>query len=119
MNILLAEDEILNSMLIERVLQKLGHTVSTVSNGELLLEVCYKQSFDLLIIDVSMPIIDGIKAIETIRNTQHANTNTAILLISANYPKNYNNIKATFKISDIVLKPFTVQDITEKIAGVV
>jgi CheY-like chemotaxis protein len=115
MNILVAEDEILNSMLIERVLQKMGHYCTVVANGQHVIQQCNSQLFDLLIVDVSMPVLDGLKAIETIRNTQNANKHTPILLLSATYPQNYNQIKELYQIQDIVLKPFTVQDISKKI----
>lgn len=118
MNILLAEDEILNSMLIERVLRKMGHDCTIVNNGNHAIQQCNTQQFQLLILDISMPILDGLSAIEIIRTTQNPNKNTPILLLSANYPNNYNEIKQSLHILDIILKPFTIEEITKKIEHV-
>lgn len=118
MNIVVAEDEVLNSMLIERVLKKMGHTVTIVTNGEQLIEICKHTSFDVLLVDISMPIVDGIQAIETIRTTQNPNMSTKICMLSANYPKQFTLLKQMYSISNIILKPFTVEDITEKIKTV-
>jgi len=118
MNIVVAEDEVLNSMLIERVLKKMGHTVTLVTNGEQLIEICKHTSFDVLLVDISMPIVDGIQAIETIRTTQNPNMSTKICMLSANYPKQFTLLKQMYSISNIILKPFTVEDITEKIKTV-
>jgi len=109
--ILLAEDEILNRMLLERFVEKLGYNAICVENGEEVIKQITNQKFDLIIIDISMPIIDGIEAIEYIRTHETTNKATPITLLSGTYPNNFAELQSKFNISEIIIKPFIIQDI--------
>jgi two-component system sensor histidine kinase/response regulator len=70
MRILLAEDNPVNQMVAVRLLHKLGHTVTVVSNGREALTTLGKQDFDLILMDVQMPEMDGIETTRVIRETE-------------------------------------------------
>ncbi len=65
--ILLAEDNLLNQDLAKRLLTKRGHNVTVVENGKLALEQLEQESFDLVLMDLEMPEMDGFEATRQIR----------------------------------------------------
>jgi CheY-like chemotaxis protein len=71
--VLLAEDNPVNKRLASRLLEKRGHQVSLASNGREALEAVKKQSFDLVLMDVQMPEMDGFEATAAIREWEKQN----------------------------------------------
>lgn len=67
MKILLAEDDSVNSIYQSKLLQKLGHDVVTAKNGEEVLELVRKNDFDIIFMDIQMPVMDGVQATTAIR----------------------------------------------------
>ncbi len=67
-NILVAEDVELNQFLIKHILESWGCEVSVVSNGKEAVEMAKKQHFDLILMDIQMPEMDGITATKIIRS---------------------------------------------------
>lgn len=69
-NILVAEDEEVNRLIIRRILEKEGHSVQLVTNGLEALEAIKDQSFDLVLMDIQMPLLDGYAATKAIRDLE-------------------------------------------------
>jgi signal transduction histidine kinase/DNA-binding response OmpR family regulator len=72
LHILLAEDNAVNQLLASRLLEKRGHSVVVAGNGREALEVLEKERFDLVFMDVQMPIMDGLEATAAIRKRERA-----------------------------------------------
>jgi two-component system sensor histidine kinase/response regulator len=70
LHVLLAEDNPINQELTARTLSKRGHQVTVVGNGKLAVEALEKQSFDLVLMDVQMPEMDGWEATNAIRQRE-------------------------------------------------
>ena len=81
LHILLAEDNVVNQVLACRLLEKHGHSVVVASNGHKALEALDKQKFDLVVMDVSMPEMDGFEAVAAIR-TREEKTGSHIPIIA-------------------------------------
>ncbi len=75
LRILLAEDNLVNQTLASRLLEKHGHNVVTTGNGREALERLENESFDLVLMDVQMPEIDGFEATATIRKKEETTGN--------------------------------------------
>ncbi len=69
LNILVAEDNIVNQKVVEKLLIKMGHTVTIVSNGINAVRAIQENNFDMILMDGSMPEMDGFEATKTIRAT--------------------------------------------------
>lgn len=82
LRILLAEDNAVNQKLAARIIEKAGHEVIAVTNGRQALDRVATQEFDLVLMDVSMPEMDGLEATAAIR-AQHAERRLPIIAMTA------------------------------------
>jgi len=65
--VLVAEDNAVNQLVVRRALEKRGHVVSLVENGELAVAATARERFDVLLLDLQMPVMDGFQAAVAIR----------------------------------------------------
>ena len=107
-SILVVDDEPGMREFLEIMLTKEGYGVSIASNGEEAIEKIGKESFDLAIVDIQMP---GINGIEVLRNIRDKNYNTTIIMITA-FASHESAIEA-MKLGayDYITKPFKIDEI--------
>jgi signal transduction histidine kinase len=79
--ILIVDDEEFNCLLLERVL-KSSHQVTTVFDGKAALEILHQETFDVVLLDIMMPVISGLDVLDTIRNTPEM-SDLPVILVSA------------------------------------
>jgi CheY-like chemotaxis protein len=70
LRVLIAEDNLVNQRLVTRMLEKRGHFVVVAGNGREAVEALEKESFDLVLMDLQMPVMDGFEATTAIRKKE-------------------------------------------------
>jgi CheY-like chemotaxis protein len=84
LKILVAEDNAVNQRVVKRVLEKAGHTVVIAGNGKQALDEFDRQRFDLILMDIQMPEMDGFEATEAIREREEwSSIRTPIIALTA------------------------------------
>jgi len=105
--VLLVEDNDVNAVVITRVLSNLGYTVERAVNGQEAVERVIEKSFDLILMDIQMPVMDGITAARWIRRR---GIDTPIIAISANSDMTVRKRCAEIGMSDFLVKPIAQVD---------
>jgi len=119
LRILLAEDNAVNQKLAVRLLQKSGHTVVVVENGQAVIGAWEQQPFDLILMDLRMPGLSGVEAAELIRaqeKTSGAHIPIIALTASAMSGDRESCLKAG--MDDYVSKPLQVKALFDAIERV-
>ena len=83
LNVLIVEDHPVNRMILEAWMGSAGHVSSTAENGQIAVEAAGRQRFDLIVMDVNMPVMDGLTATRAIRDAAGPNAQTPIVVLSA------------------------------------
>ena len=119
LNILLAEDNMINAMLAKQVLSNGGHNVTHVLNGALAVEALMEQQYDVILMDVQMPVLNGIEATKSIRKLEGTAASIPIVAMTAHslYGEMQNCYNAG--MNGYVSKPFDPENLFAAIAEAV
>ena len=82
LRILLAEDDKVNQLVIKKVVQESGFTLDIVNNGKQAVQQLIEQDYDLILMDVNMPEMDGYTATAHIRENLGPKSNIPIIIIT-------------------------------------
>lgn len=120
-SVLAADDNATNRMLMEILLQKVGCEVVMVDDGQAAVDLAAEQSFDLILMDISMPKMDGLEALRLIRDAETAaeKPHTPILAVTANAMRHQVDEYLSHGFDGHVAKPIQRDDLYQKIADVV
>jgi DNA-binding response OmpR family regulator len=115
-NILLVEDEVSVGALINKGLRESGHTVSVAPDGNIGLEMAMKNEFDVLILDIMLP---GINGLELCRRLRSSKIQTPILMLTAlgsteNIVNGLDN-----GADDYLVKPFKLAELEARIRSII
>ncbi len=83
LSVLVVEDHPVNRMILEAWMGSAGHSSATAENGQIAIEAASEQRFDLIVMDVNMPVMDGLTATRAIRAGDGPNADTPIVVLSA------------------------------------
>ncbi len=112
--ILVAEDNSMNQRLIGHVLQKLGYQPDIVGNGQLALEAFTQKTYDLVLMDMQMPVLDGLAATRQIRELDCPQP--IIIALTANALAEHEQQCLAAGMNDFVSKPIRLPELITKIA---
>ncbi|WP_041577844.1 response regulator [Bdellovibrio bacteriovorus] len=107
LNILVAEDNTVNQLIVRGMLVKLGHNITMVENGKLALEKLQTSDFDLILMDCHMPEMDGFLATQVIRENPKFK-NLPIIAMTATEIAEEKERCAQVGMSDFLAKPLTM-----------
>jgi len=114
--ILVAEDNKINFFVANKFLLSWGIVVTHAENGQLALEALEKENYDLILMDLHMPVMDGIEATRIIRNSDNMKIkNIPIVALTAAIMSESHDKIDDLNINDYVLKPFKPHDLFERI----
>ena len=112
MNILVAEDGKANQILAKGLLKKWGHEVTIAENGQLAVQAWQSNPFDLILMDVQMPIMDGLQATQTIRELeQENNSHIPIIAMTAHAMKGDRDLCLGAGMDDYLTKPIRKEEL--------
>ncbi len=115
MNILLAEDNRVNQKVAQKLLENLGHTTTIASDGQQALALFQKSTFDLILMDIQMPVMDGEQATKKIRGLEakkgRSGAPIPIIALTANAMKGDRERFLSSGMDDYIAKPFKKMDL--------
>jgi CheY-like chemotaxis protein len=116
LRILLVEDNVVNQQVTVRVLSKRGHTVTVASDGLQAVTLVSSQDFDLILMDVQMPGMDGYEATAAIRATEaKTGSHVRIVAMTAHAQKSDQDRCLAAGMDDYLSKPIHLKELIEKI----
>ncbi len=117
LRILLAEDNIVNQKLAQGVLSRQGHKVIIANNGHEPLEALRTSEFDIVLMDVQMPEMDGFEATKAIRAAeQTTGKHQAIIAMTAHAMAGDRELCLAAGMDEYVSKPIRVHELMDKLA---
>jgi CheY-like chemotaxis protein/HPt (histidine-containing phosphotransfer) domain-containing protein len=111
LNVLLVEDNDINRLYAINILKTWNCKVDTAENGLVALEKLKSSSFDIILMDIQMPFMDGFEATKAIRNGTPPKSEIPIIALTANATKKDIEKCMASKMDDCIPKPFTPNEL--------
>ena len=105
-HILVVEDNLMNQKYIGGLLKKWNIPYTLAMDGKKAVEEAKKQPFDIILMDIQMPIMDGYEAAVAIRSTHNPNQHVPIIALTASAMLDHKNIAMEAGMNDFLTKPF-------------
>ena len=118
LRILLAEDNVVNQKLALRLLQQMGYRADLASNGIEAVESVQRQTYDVVLMDVQMPEMDGLEATRAICARLKRHERPRIIAMTANAMQGDRDMCLSAGMDDYVTKPIRVDALVEALAQV-
>lgn len=118
LRILVAEDSLTNQKIVRLFLKRLGQTPTIVANGREAVEAVGRQRFDLILMDVQMPEMDGLEATRRIRSMGRAGRQPKIIALTADVVGQARKRCKSAGMDDLMEKPLCAQRLAEVVAEV-
>jgi signal transduction histidine kinase/HPt (histidine-containing phosphotransfer) domain-containing protein/BarA-like signal transduction histidine kinase len=113
--ILIVEDVLVNQKVAMKMLEQIGYQFDIAENGKIALEKISTQYYDMVLMDVHMPVMDGIDATQRIRNGEAGKHNKDILIVAmtATAIKEEREHLLRIGMNDFIAKPVSIKEICE------
>lgn len=108
-NFLLVEDNPINQKLAKKMFHKLGYHIDIAENGQEGFDKVLKNSYDMIFMDIHMPVMDGHKAIQLIHS--EIKNPPPIVVMSADVFQKEDNVFRSYEVTDYIIKPIKLSDI--------
>lgn len=112
LNILLVEDNLLNQRIVTFSLKKYNHEVVIANNGIEAIEYFREKKFDVILMDIMMPVMDGLEAtvkIRKIESESQIEKRTPIIALTANTMDNDRDKCISYGMDEFMSKPFDIE----------
>ncbi len=122
LKLLLAEDNVINQRVARFIIEKLGHKLDIAENGKVAVENFQKKEYDIIFMDVQMPVMDGLTATIAIRKLEqerNVTRKTPIVAMTANTMKGDKEKFLKAGMNDYIGKPFKSEELSRIICRIV
>jgi len=113
LRVLVAEDNPVNQKVVTKLLRKLGHECRTAANGYEVLQAFGRESYDAILMDCQMPLMDGFEAAREIRRHEKEGHRIPIIALTASAMKKDRDRSADAGMDDFLSKPIDLQKLVE------
>ncbi len=111
-NVLIVDDNKINQIVTQNILKKKGYTCNIASNGMDAIEMVKNEKFDLVLMDINMPEMNGLEATKVIRTF---NSHTPIIALTAVEEGEIRNQAISVGMNDVIIKPYDTQQFFQTI----
>jgi PAS domain S-box-containing protein len=115
-HILLVEDNEINRFVAREMLTAYGHTVTEAHNGQIAVELAAKTNFDMILMDISMPVLDGRAATRAIRASNGLSAQAPIVALTANAMASEQDAFLSDGMNSVLTKPLSRESLVSAIA---
>lgn len=120
LKILLAEDDKVNGIVISRILKEAGQNVTHVADGAEVIRQLEKEKYDLILMDIQMPDMDGLEAVRAIREIEkETHEHIPIIAVTAHALKGDREKYLSQGMDEYVSKPLQIDDLLNKISRLI
>ena len=114
LKVLIADDIFTNRLLLSEIIEDLGHEYIAVENGKEAIETLLNNDIDIVLMDIEMPVMNGIEATKHIREKlDKPKSLTIVVALTAHNPKIFFDDYKDVGFSQLLTKPYSVKKITE------
>ena len=118
LSVLAVEDNETNAIVVETFLKRMGHDVTLVTTGEEAVECVKESSFDVILMDISLPGIDGIETTRRIRNLMNEKKSIPIIAMSAHVFENETALFLDAGMDAFIGKPVVPERLAERLSQI-
>jgi len=115
LHILLAEDNLINQKVLMAMLTQHNHQVDLAENGKVAVQYAQKQHYDVILMDVHMPVMDGVAATQCIRELEGCNQDSLIIAFTADAIHEHATEFIQKGFDDVIVKPVKYDVLEHKI----
>jgi two-component system sensor histidine kinase RpfC len=118
LRILIADDQVTNRIVLDRMLEKAGHRCEQVADGSALLDRIAEEKFDLVLVDMHMPVVSGIDVLKQARVLEVGGEATPFIAVSADATVETIQAARAAGVVDFLIKPVTAAVLLDAVAAV-
>ena len=118
LRVLLAEDQLVNQKLMRAVMEQLGHELTVANNGVEAVRAMRKQPFDIILMDIQMPELDGVLTTKVIRASDSDWRSIPIVAVTAHAMEGHRQAYLAAGMDGFVSKPFRMDALVSEMARV-
>jgi two-component system sensor histidine kinase RpfC len=119
LRVLVAEDNLTNQKVIAKILERAGHQPRLVENGEQALDAMEKEKFDLVLLDLHMPVMGGLEAAKILQFTRHGPSQPPLVALTADATQESRKACDEAGFDAYVTKPVEVKTLLELLDSLV
>ncbi len=122
LKMLVADDTAVNLALATKLMKRRGHDITAVENGQEAYEAFQKESFDVILMDIHMPVMDGLESTKKIREFESSNPSrppTPIIAMTANNEQSDHKHYLENGMNGIITKPLDIKMVVTQIREII